>query len=149
MAFGTDVGRGTRICWYTDIGWMMGPWLIYGALINGATICIYDGAPDYPTPDRMWEFSAKHKVEILGISPTLVRALASEGLRNMCCRLTQISQICIVPPTPPRSLLTRAFASTGEPWNPAPWWWLFEKVGNSANCRSSITPAGQRSRAAS
>ncbi len=59
MAFGTDVGRGTRICWYTDIGWMMGPWLIYGALINGATICIYDGAPDYPTPDRMWEFCRK------------------------------------------------------------------------------------------
>ena len=51
--------RGTRICWYTDIGWMMGPWLIYGALINGATICIYDGAPDYPQPDRMWEFCAK------------------------------------------------------------------------------------------
>ena len=73
MAFGTDVGKGTRICWYTDIGWMMGPWLIYGALINGATICLYDGAPDYPTPDRMWEFCAKHKVEVLGISPTLVR----------------------------------------------------------------------------
>ena len=72
MAFGCDVGKGTRICWYTDIGWMMGPWLIYGALINGATICLYDGAPDYPTPDRMWEFSAKHKVEVLGISPTLV-----------------------------------------------------------------------------
>ncbi|MEO6334527.1 MAG: AMP-binding protein, partial [Pyrinomonadaceae bacterium] len=83
MAFGTDVGRGTRISWYTDIGWMMGPWLIYGALINGATICIYDGAPDYPTPDRMWEFCAKHKVEILGISPTLVRALAAhEGSRS-------------------------------------------------------------------
>jgi acyl-coenzyme A synthetase/AMP-(fatty) acid ligase/REP element-mobilizing transposase RayT len=82
MAFGTDVGRGTRICWYTDIGWMMGPWLIYGALINGATICIYDGAPDYPTPDRMWEFCAKHKVEVLGISPTLVRALAANEDRS-------------------------------------------------------------------
>ncbi|MFM9903428.1 MAG: REP-associated tyrosine transposase [Pyrinomonadaceae bacterium] len=78
MAFGTDVGKGTRISWYTDIGWMMGPWLIYGALINGATICIYDGAPDYPTPDRMWEFCAKHKVEVLGISPTLVRSLAAK-----------------------------------------------------------------------
>jgi acyl-coenzyme A synthetase/AMP-(fatty) acid ligase/REP element-mobilizing transposase RayT len=82
MAFGTDVGRGTRISWYTDIGWMMGPWLIYGALINGATICIYDGAPDYPTPDRMWEFCAKHKVEVLGISPTLVRSLAAAEERN-------------------------------------------------------------------
>ncbi len=82
MAFGTDVGKGTRISWYTDIGWMMGPWLIYGALINGATICIYDGAPDYPTPERMWEFCAKHKVEVLGISPTLVRSLAAAEERS-------------------------------------------------------------------
>lgn len=116
MAFGTDVGKGTRISWYTDIGWMMGPWLIYGALINGATICIYDGAPDYPTPDRMWEFCAKHKVEILGISPTLVRSLATHG-----DELPQKHDLSSL----------RAFASTGEPWNPAPWWWLFEKVGNS------------------
>jgi acetyl-CoA synthetase len=116
MAFGTDVGKGTRISWITDIGWMMGPWLIYGALINGATICIYDGAPDYPEADRMWEFCAKHRVEILGISPTLVRALATKGDD--------------LPKKHDLSLL-RAFASTGEPWNPAPWWWLFEKVGDS------------------
>ncbi len=116
MAFGTDVGKGTRISWITDIGWMMGPWLIYGALINGATICIYDGAPDYPAPDRMWEFCAKHKVEILGISPTLVRSLATKG--DDFPKKHDLSSL-------------RAFASTGEPWNPAPWWWLFEKVGNS------------------
>lgn len=116
MAFGTDVGVGTRISWVTDLGWMMGPWLIYGALINGATICIYDGAPDYPAPDRMWEFAAKHKVEILGISPTLVRSLATKG--DELPKQHDLSAL-------------RAFASTGEPWNPAPWWWLFEKVGNS------------------
>ena len=116
MAFGTDVGKGTRISWYTDIGWMMGPWLIYGALINGATICIYDGAPDYPQPDRMWEFCAKHKVEILGISPTLIRALSNCG--DELPKKHDLSSL-------------RAFASTGEPWNPAPWWWLFEKVGDS------------------
>lgn len=116
MAFGTDVGRGTRISWVTDIGWMMGPWLIYGALINGATICIYDGAPDYPNADRMWEFCAKHKVEILGISPTLVRSLATKG--DDLPKKHDLSSL-------------RAFASTGEPWNPAPWQWLFEKVGNS------------------
>jgi acetyl-CoA synthetase len=116
MAFGTDVGKGTRISWITDIGWMMGPWLIYGALINGATICIYDGAPDFPAPDRMWEFCAKHKVEILGISPTLVRSLATRG--DDLPKKHDLSSL-------------RAFASTGEPWNPAPWWWLFEEVGNS------------------
>ncbi len=116
MAFGTDVGKGTRISWITDLGWMMGPWLIYGALINGATICLYDGAPDYPKADRMWEFCAKHKVEILGISPTLVRALATHG--DELPKKHDLSSL-------------RAFASTGEPWNPAPWWWLFEKVGDS------------------
>jgi acetyl-CoA synthetase len=116
MAFGTDVGRGTRISWITDIGWMMGPWLIYGALLRGATIVIYDGAPDFPAPDRMWEFCAKHKVEILGISPTLVRSLATHG--DELPKKHDLSGL-------------RAFASTGEPWNPAPWWWLFEKVGDS------------------
>ncbi len=147
MAFGTDVGKGTRICWYTDIGWMMGPWLIYGALINGATICIYDGAPDYPTPDRMWEFCAKHKVEVLGISPTLIRSLAAAEGPTSCVRIidengnevecddyepdVEINQM-YVPPYVRHDLNSlRAFASTGEPWNPAPWWWLFEKVGNS------------------
>ncbi len=154
MAFGTDVGKGTRISWYTDIGWMMGPWLIYGALINGATICIYDGAPDYPTPDRMWEFCAKHKVEVLGISPTLVRSLAASE-ENFSSPHVSKGKI-EAPETsreeeegPPQSRseakeeeekapferhdlsALRIFASTGEPWNPAPWWWLFEKVGNS------------------
>jgi acetyl-CoA synthetase len=114
MAFGTDVGRGTRIAWITDIGWIMGPWLIYGTLMLGGTICLYDGAPDFPGPDRLWAFCARHGVEVLGISPTLVRALLVHG------------------DDPPRrhDLRTlRIFGSTGEPWNPDPWWWLFEKVG--------------------
>ncbi len=152
MAFGMDVGRGTRICWYTDIGWMMGPWLIYGALINGGTICIYDGAPDYPTPDRMWEFCAKHKVEILGIAPTLVRSLAAQELSVPSAvaggstrggtdpTISELSDELEPPATAGGSdkiferhdlSSLRAFASSGEPWNPAPWWWLFEKVGNS------------------
>ncbi|MFN3329562.1 MAG: AMP-binding protein, partial [Pyrinomonadaceae bacterium] len=116
MAFGTDVGKGTRICWITDIGWMMGPWLIYGALILGGTVVLYDGAPDFPSPDRIWEFCAKHKVEILGISPSLIRSLATKG--DDLPKKHDLSSL-------------RAFASTGEPWNPAPWQWLFEKVGNS------------------
>ncbi|MBX7175004.1 MAG: AMP-binding protein [Pyrinomonadaceae bacterium] len=116
MAFGTDVGKGTRISWVTDIGWMMGPWLIYGALLNGATMVLYDGSPDYPNPDRMWEFTAKHKVEILGISPTLVRGLATKG--DDLPKKHDLSSL-------------RVFASTGEPWNPEPWRWLFEVVGDS------------------
>lgn len=164
MAFGTDVGRGTRIFWYTDIGWMMGPWLIYGALINGATVCIYDGAPDYPTKDRIWEFCAKHKVEVLGISPTLVRSLAAAeergskraaetriqnnetssanrslvrgagDLSKRPCDRAESEQSDARFGVSPRELhdlsSLRILASTGEPWNPAPWWWLFEKVGD-------------------
>lgn len=114
MCFGTDVGQGTRISWVTDIGWMMGPWLIYGALVLGATMVLYDGAPDFPAPDRLWEFTAKHQLEVLGISPTLIRALATQGDE--------------LPAKHDLSAL-RILASTGEAWNPDPWWWLFEKVG--------------------
>jgi acetyl-CoA synthetase len=114
MCFGVDVGQGTRISWITDIGWMMGPWLIYGALILGGTIVLYDGAPDYPEPDRMWDFCERHKVEVLGISPTLVRALAAHG--DQWVEKHDLSSL-------------RIFGSTGEPWNPDPWWWLFETVG--------------------
>jgi acetyl-CoA synthetase len=114
MCFGTDVGPGTRISWVTDIGWMMGPWLIYGALILGGTIVLYDGAPDYPDPGRMWAFCERHGVEVLGISPTLVRALAVHGDEPV--RRHNLAAL-------------RIFGSTGEPWNPAPWWWLFETVG--------------------
>ena len=93
---------------------MMGPWLIYGALILGGTIVLYDGAPDYPGPDRLWQFCANHKVEVLGISPTLVRALAVHG--DEPAQRHDLSSL-------------RIFGSTGEPWNPEPWWWLFDKVG--------------------
>lgn len=114
MAFGTDVGAGDRIAWVTDIGWMMGPWLIYGATMLGATMVLYDGAPDHPGPDRLWEFCARHKVGILGVSPSLIRSLSARG-----------------DDLPSRHDLSslRILASTGEPWNPAPWRWLFDKVG--------------------
>ncbi|RYD87616.1 MAG: AMP-dependent synthetase, partial [Sphingobacteriales bacterium] len=116
MAFGTDVGEGTRISWVTDIGWMMGPWLIYGALILGATMVLYDGAPDYPSPNRMWDFCARHQVEVLGVSPSLIRALAPYGTD--------------LPRSHDLSTL-RILASTGESWDPQSWWWLFENVGQS------------------
>lgn len=114
MAFGTDVGPGTRICWITDIGWVMGPWLIIGALVLGATVCLYDGAPDYPGPDRVWAFCERHAIEVLGLSPTLIRALSVHGTDPV--RKHNLSSL-------------RVFGSTGEPWNPDPWWWLFREVG--------------------
>ena len=114
MALNIDVHNGERIAWITDLGWMMGPWLIYGALILGATIALYDGAPDYPAADRLWAFAAAHAVNVLGLSPTLIRALAGHDSS--------------LPARHDLSAL-RVLASTGEPWNPDPWWWLFRNVG--------------------
>jgi acetyl-CoA synthetase len=108
MALNIDVHAGERVCWLTDLGWMMGPWLLYGALILGATVCLYDGAPDYPAPDRLWAFCAKHQVNVLGLSPTLIRGLSAHD--------------SYLPMRHDLSAL-RVLASSGEPWNPAPWWW--------------------------
>ncbi len=116
MAFGTDIRPGQTIYWMTDMGWMMGPWLVFGSLILGATSFIYDGAPDYPGPDRLWDMVEKHKITTLGISPTLIRALIAHGEEPF--KKHDLGSL-------------RFFASTGEPWNPDPWMWLFEKVGES------------------
>ncbi len=114
IAFNMDVGAGDRVSWVTDLGWMMGPWLIYGTLIRGGTVALYDGAPDYPGPDRLWSFSARHGVNVLGVSPSLIRKLAEHGKPQADgCDLS----------------ILRAFASSGEPWDPASWWWLFDQAG--------------------
>jgi acetyl-CoA synthetase len=122
MAFGTDVHSfdsiqskpADLIYWMTDMGWMMGPWLVFGALLLGATFFMYDGAPDYPGPDRVWAMVARHRIKILGLSPTLIRMLIPYGET-----MFQAHDLASL----------RFFASTGEPWNPDPWLWLFEKVG--------------------
>ncbi|HUE99920.1 MAG TPA: AMP-binding protein [Anaerolineales bacterium] len=116
MAFGTDVHAGDVIYWMTDMGWMMGPWLVFGALLLGSTLFIYDGAPDHPKTDRLWELAEKHKITQLGVSPTLIRSLIPHGEEQF--KKHDLSSL-------------RFFASTGEPWNPDPWMWLFEKVGES------------------
>jgi len=115
MAFGTDVRPGDTIYWMTDMGWMMGPWLVFGALLLGATLFLYDGAPDFPAPDRLWQLVERHKITQLGVSPTLIRSLIPHG--NLFANHDLSSLKC--------------FASTGEPWNPEPWKWLFHQVGKS------------------
>lgn len=116
MAFGTDVHAGDVIYWMTDMGWMMGPWLVFGSLILGATLFLYDGAPDFPAPDRLWSLVERHKVAQLGVSPTLIRSLIPHGDEQH--RGRDLSSL-------------KCFASTGEPWNPDPWKWLFHSVGGS------------------
>ena len=80
----------------------------------GATLCIYEGTPDYPGPDRLWGIVERHRITHLGISPTLVRALMVHG--DEPPRSHDLSSLVVL-------------GSTGEPWNPDPWWWLFRTVG--------------------
>ena len=114
MAHGFDVGAGDTIFWYTDIGWMMGPWLIFGSLILGATMVLYEGTPDHPAADRLWRMVADHRVTVLGVSPTLVRGLMTHGDE-----------------VPAHHDLTslRILGGTGEPWNPEPFHWFFKNIG--------------------
>ena len=115
LAFCFDVQPLDRVFWLTDIGWMMGPWLIQGTLLLGATVVLYEGTPDWPVPDRLWRLVATHRITVLGLTPTVVRALMARGAA----------------PTARHDLSSlRAFGSTGEPWSPSPWWWLLETVGN-------------------
>ena len=114
MAHGMDIQSSDTLYWMTDMGWMMGPWEVLGVTLLGGTMLFYDGAPDYPGPDRLWSLVERHGVTVLGVSPTLIRALMRFGEEPV--RAHDLSSL-------------RAFGSTGEPWNPDPWMWLFEKVG--------------------
>jgi acetyl-CoA synthetase len=114
VAFQTDVRAGERLFWLTDIGWIMGPWEIVGALAAGGTVVMFDGAPDFPAPDRLWAFVERHRVNVLGVSPTLIRALMANGDEPV--RRHDLSSL-------------RVLASTGEPWNEVPWRWYFDVVG--------------------
>jgi acetyl-CoA synthetase len=116
MAHCFDVQPGDTLFWYTDIGWMMGPWAISGALMLGATLFMYDGTPDYPEPDRVWAMIERHGISHLGISPTAIRALMAQG--DQWVDKHDLSSLHFL-------------GSTGEPWNPDPWWWYFNKVGGA------------------
>ena len=114
MWHGLDLHGDETLFWLTDMGWMMGPWLVFGTLVLGATMMLYDGAPDFPEPDRLWKLCANHGVTALGVSPTLIRALRKYG--DEIVNRHDLTRL-------------RKFASTGEPWNPDPWLWLFRVVG--------------------
>jgi acetyl-CoA synthetase len=114
LAHTFDLRPGEALFWFTDLGWMMGPWAISGSLLLGARLILYEGAPDHPGPDRIWELVARHRVTHLGLSPTVVRALIPHG------------------PDPVRAHdlgSLRVLGSTGEPWDPDSWWWYFREVG--------------------
>jgi acetyl-CoA synthetase len=112
VAYQTDVKPGDRIHFATDMGWIMGPWTVVGGGAAGATIVFAEGAPDWPD-DRLWRLVESEQVTMLGLSPTLVRALIPKGEPQ-----ADLSSL-------------RALCTTGEPWNPDPYRWLFEHIGGS------------------
>lgn len=114
LAYCFDVQADDTVFWLTDLGWMMGPWLIAGALTLGAAIVLLEGTPDHPGPDRLWRMVERHRITMLGLAPTAIRALMPHG--DAIVRVTDRSSL-------------RALGSTGETWNPEPWRWFFEVVG--------------------
>src|SRR4029453_831746 len=79
FAYCMDIDVGDRVFWVTGLGWLMGPMLITGWLLLGATGVLFEGTPDYPQPDRLWTLIARQRVTHLGISPTAVRPLMPHG----------------------------------------------------------------------
>jgi len=111
-----DVGPGDRLFWLTDLGWLMGPMLITAGLFHGGTAVLFEGVPDYPRPNRLWELVERHKITVMGLSPTAVRALMPHGAEHVHAH--ELGSL-------------RVLGSTGEPWNPEPYRWLFENAGKA------------------
>ncbi|MGD9131513.1 MAG: acetate--CoA ligase [Candidatus Bathyarchaeota archaeon] len=98
-----------------DIGWVTGhSFIVYAPLLNGASIVMYEGAPDYPTPDRWWQIIEEYKVTTLYTSPTAIRMFMRLG--EELVKKHDLSSLSIL-------------GSVGEPINPEAWMWYFKNVG--------------------
>lgn len=118
MGLCVDLQEGDRLLWMSDIGWVVGPKMILSTTIVGATMILSDGAPDYPEPGRIWRLAQDHGATILGLAPTLIRTQMARGADLI--RPYDLSAL-------------RLILSTGEPWNPEAWNWLFTHV-----CKQTI-----------
>ncbi|MGH2698072.1 MAG: AMP-binding protein [Actinomycetota bacterium] len=116
VAYQLDARPGEVLYWVTDMGWIMGPLEMVGGHAAGATVFMYEGAPNYPEVDRLWAMVERHEINVLGVSPTLVRALMPGG--EEVVRRHDLSSL-------------RILGSTGEPWNPEPYRWFHTVVGGS------------------
>ncbi len=114
-----DIHPSDVLAWYTNLGWMMGPWLIYASLINRATIALYDGVP---TGRDFGVFVQNAQVTMLGVVPTLVRAWKNtgcmQGSKHSPCAVNGLDWQAI-----------RAFSSTGECSNPEEMLFLMSLAG--------------------
>ena len=105
-----------RIYWCTaDIGWVTGhSYVVYGPLANGATTLMYEGAPNWPEPDRFWRIVEEYRVNIFYTAPTAIRAFIRWG--DEWVKKHDLSSL-------------RLLGSVGEPINPEAWMWYHEKIG--------------------
>ena len=106
------------VYWCTaDIGWITGhSYVVYGPLANGATTLMYEGAPNWPGPDRFWDLVEKHRVSILYTAPTAIRAFMKWG--EEWPRKHDLSSL-------------RLLGTVGEPINPEAWMWYHRVIGGS------------------
>ncbi len=116
LGYAFDVKADSRFFWVTDIGWMMGPWQMIGVQFHGGAHMIFEGAPNWPTPARLWDMVERHKISHLGISPTAIRLLMTYDIKWV--EKHDMS-------------LVKYLGSTGEPWDPDSYKWFFEKIGRS------------------
>ena len=114
LGYAFDVKEDSVFFWLTDIGWMMGPWMIIGVQTFGGAFVIYEGAPNWPQPDRIWQLIERQKITHLGISPTAIRLLMTYG--DEWPKKHDLSSL-------------KFLGSTGEPWDSDSWNWFFEKIG--------------------
>ncbi|MBP6715425.1 MAG: acetate--CoA ligase [Acidobacteria bacterium] len=110
--------RDEDVYWCTaDIGWVTGhSYVVYGPLANGATVVMYEGAPDWPDKDRFWQIIERYGVTIFYTAPTAIRAFMKWGTEWPARR--DMSSL-------------RLLGSVGEPINPEAWMWYHEHIGGS------------------
>ncbi|HEX8189523.1 MAG TPA: acetate--CoA ligase [Pyrinomonadaceae bacterium] len=108
--------RDEDVYWCTaDIGWVTGhSYVVYGPLSNGATVLMYEGAPNHPEPDRFWDIIQRHRVNIFYTAPTAIRAFVKWGEHWPLRR--DLSSL-------------RLLGTVGEPINPEAWMWYREIIG--------------------
>ncbi|MBW2108811.1 MAG: AMP-binding protein [Deltaproteobacteria bacterium] len=116
LGFHFDVKPDSRFYWITNIGWMMGPWQIMGVQHFGGCFVIYEGNPLYPDHERVIDMVARHRITHLGVSPTYCRSLKTKGEEW----LRKYDLSCL-----------KFLGSTGEPFDPESYLWVFQHIGRS------------------
>jgi acetyl-CoA synthetase len=113
IAYSFDQSAGDVFFWVTDLGWIMGPLSLIGSHANGAAVVLYEGSPDVPDVDRLWDIASRHRVTMLGVSPTLIRTLRAAKPKG---------------PSGIDLSSVRVIGSSGEPWDPSAYEWLARDV---------------------